>query len=897
MIGPRNPFGGLTFGGPSLFNKKSYGTQAKQEVVETGARLMMQPGTDTNPDAMGGSFSSAQLPPTANHEGDSIYWATLDPTDAPYGFTQSGVPRAGPAHTSSTGSALVSGGTYEGSVVGPNSSHAGPPGTAVGETIATGYQTPGATPGSTPGETIATGYQYQTLGETGGGPTYGGGEPSVAGSSSTATTQPGALPAAPTDPVTNITPTPGSKGISRLAGVPESSAPSEISNLSAGRLNPAEAERWGGYDVGSVATTASGTEVGGGSVVDLASSTGTIWTETELGSSSAGTASTATSAGSGSTASGSTYVSELGTKLTVPGTETKGGSWWGNVDINNEDAAWAFLQQKHMGQTAGRGPSIDMPDLPTPGMEARLSIAKTPGGPELGGEPSVYSEGGVIETPGTAGGTAGGAAWRQAGEWEADLPGVPEVGGDVLGSVGTGRASTGLSSELPGGRLAGLESVGLETVSLESNSMPNLLGDIPDDPIMPFDMNALDLDSLPSESLDSLYAGFEDIASDPANFSMGLEGVGMGMGKLSSFLKARVTDAGVGMMLMPLFNYIDSATGTPWVSRSIQGTLAALGLALTGDPFGVIAAPITWGIQEYYHQRERLLDNDDPSSQVGKKFGYVREGDKWYPAILASRERDEGWIGSNKTQIRMQYGKNLRWRKVKGSTEYEPYFEDGSYKLKDFHVWDAEVDDPLAEAGKSYRDRYDPLRDFYFMKEDETKTMLQDMFGGVTVTEAEDGHEFTKDEQEAIKFAQTRGYGNFSVHDDVPYDASALEGNVFEDQYESWADPYGENKDKTREDYRAMLMAERVLGLLRLFAGPSQERGDDAGLQVLGPGAAAHDRLRQERVRGLAQAPTGRERQQKAGELQRPDEPGLLGRRRRSSSAREGWPRPLPGPA
>ena len=108
----------------------------------------------------------------------------------------------------------------------------------------------------------------------------------------------------------------------------------------------------------------------------------------------------------------------------------------------------------------------------------------------------------------------------------------------------------------------------------------------------------------------------------------------------------------------------------------------------------------------------------------------------------------------------MQYGKNLRWRKVKGSTEYEPYFEDGSYKLKDFHVWDAEVDDPLAEAGKSYRDRYDPLRDFYFMQEDETKTMLQDMFGGVVVTEAEDGHEFTKDEQDSIKRAPTRGDGS-----------------------------------------------------------------------------------------------------------------------------------------
>ena len=115
------------------------------------------------------------------------------------------------------------------------------------------------------------------------------------------------------------------------------------------------------------------------------------------------------------------------------------------------------------------------------------------------------------------------------------------------------------------------------------------------------------------------------------------------------------------------------------------------GLIGGGDPFGVIAAPIGWGIQEYIKQRQRLIANGDPEAERGRKFGYVREGDKWYPAIQTSKERDEGWIGSNKTQVTFQYGTEIKWRKAKGSTEWIPYFEPGQYQMKNFHLCPAQL--------------------------------------------------------------------------------------------------------------------------------------------------------------------------------------------------------------
>ena len=152
--------------------------------------------------------------------------------------------------------------------------------------------------------------------------------------------------------------------------------------------------------------------------------------------------------------------------------------------------------------------------------------------------------------------------------------------------------------------------------------------------------------------------------------------------------------------------------------------------AVSGDPFGLIALPIIWGVQTFAEQRKRLEDNWEPESVLGKRFGYVRDKGKWYPSILTQRTRDEGWIGSNKTQITMQFGTELRWRKVKGSNNFEPYFEDGRFKQKNFHVRDAEVDDADRDGSKKYRDVYDPLRDFYFMNDEDTKKMLHGMGGG-----------------------------------------------------------------------------------------------------------------------------------------------------------------------
>ena len=315
---------------------------------------------------------------------------------------------------------------------------------------------------------------------------------------------------------------------------------------------------------------------------------------------------------------------------------------------------------------------------------------------------------------------------------------------------------------------------------------PVLIGDMPEAGAA-FDLGAVDWTMVKRPTVEALAEYITGDAGQDGAF-LGSDGIGQNLGMFSrvgfaNFLQSRIMDMGVGELLMPLFQWIDDATGTPWVSRGIQGAMALAGAAM-GDPFGVIAAPFLWSAQELQKQSMR--------KHYDKRYGFVREGDKWYPAYLTRSERDEGWIGSDRTQIRLSYGKDLKFKHQKGTGKMIPYFDEGSYRQKDFHVWDNELDTTDKQSSKQWRDQSDPLRDFYFMSEDETTDFLGKLGGGDTVTKYADDrdHAFTAEEQDAIKAAQASAFDMMQVHDDVSWG-------------ETW-DTYGTDEQKEYREIRAV---------------------------------------------------------------------------------------------
>ena len=156
------------------------------------------------------------------------------------------------------------------------------------------------------------------------------------------------------------------------------------------------------------------------------------------------------------------------------------------------------------------------------------------------------------------------------------------------------------------GSLGGIDTAELPDLPMDS---PFMLHETPPS-AADFDISkAIDWESMPPEAKSAFSDYFSSEASTDNSF-LSAEGIGQEAGLLSStgfsnFVEARLKDLGIGTLLAPYFMWLDRATGTPWVGRGIQGTMALAGLALAGDPFGVIAAPICWMAQEISKQNMR----------------------------------------------------------------------------------------------------------------------------------------------------------------------------------------------------------------------------------------------------------------------------------------------------
>lgn len=341
-----------------------------------------------------------------------------------------------------------------------------------------------------------------------------------------------------------------------------------------------------------------------------------------------------------------------------------------------------------------------------------------------------------------------------------------------------------------------------------SEESPLLLGDMPPTPPNSvFDFADIDWRNVDPRVIDQMS---EFITSDAGTEGTYLssEGLGQNLGLFSragfaNFLQSRFTDLGVGMVLQPIFNWIDDAADTPWVSRGIQGLMSIAG-AMMGDPFGAIMMPFGLGLQELSKQANRKLENDNPDANYGKRYGFVREGHKWYPAYLTRSERDEGWLGSDRTQIRMSYGTDLKFKRQKGTGKMIPYFDEGTYRQKDYHVWDNELDLSNEQSGKAWRDQTDPLRDFYFMSEEDTTSFLKKLSGGDLLQKYSDdpNYQFSAEEQEQFKQSQKEAYDMMKVHDDVSWeDTWAEHGN---EEQQAFYGQYGQYM-RTLQDVRTGL--------------------------------------------------------------------------------------------
>ena len=443
------------------------------------------------------------------------------------------------------------------------------------------------------------------------------------------------------------------------------------------------------------------------------------------GGTSVSTADTTTTVTTSPESSAKSFLGSLGTGKHSAGTA------WGTVsnlskDFTDPDAELDTLNPSSKSTVAGG--SIEMQNL---GGRTPMRPFDTAGGTTTTGS-SVY-------------------------DGDSDLSGHTSVAGSDGVSINT--------EVVPG-------SIELQPLAgtLSAPSMPRSeLGDLPDVPELGFLLDDLPGPSAPFElgnlGIDDVAPappGLSDFVGDLGNVALAPGGIGIAANKLMNFAKARVFDLGLGLALTPFFSWVDQQTGTGWTSRMVQLTMATTGFLFTADPFGLIAAPIGWAIQEFIDRRQRVLDNDDPEKIRGKKWGFVREGKNWYPAVTESQSKDEGG-GTDRSVLMLKYGSKVKWEQEKGTGNWVPTFENA--RFKEFKVSNKEIYG--AEAGKVYQERADPLRDFYLLDDDETTKMLTNFAGGDVMRQfsKEDGHVFTDAEKAEIQANQKQAFDMMQTHE------------------------------------------------------------------------------------------------------------------------------------
>ena len=126
------------------------------------------------------------------------------------------------------------------------------------------------------------------------------------------------------------------------------------------------------------------------------------------------------------------------------------------------------------------------------------------------------------------------------------------------------------------------------------------------------------------------------------------------------------------------------------------------------------------GINEMNIQHDRYLHNLDDSEVRGTKYGYVRLGEKWVPAILVHTHLDVG-LGARDQTVVMEYSKDPDGQLVwiyDGTSVRRPHFVNP--KQITFQATEDEVEFKEGRANK-----LDMLRDWKFISPTEHKGSIR----------------------------------------------------------------------------------------------------------------------------------------------------------------------------
>ena len=247
-------------------------------------------------------------------------------------------------------------------------------------------------------------------------------------------------------------------------------------------------------------------------------------------------------------------------------------------------------------------------------------------------------------------------------------------------------------------------------------------------------------------------------------------GFGLGAGGGFWIQKATFKDylmkQGKGLLAAPVVAALTMWLNTlsPDLGDYVSLAMVVADVATSGDPLGVVLYGLSQLWDAGSKARQKVLDNDNPDSKYGSRLGYVREGDKWYPAVLNSKFESTGLFATDASAT-MNYGNHLIWF-WDGSSKWVPGIANA--KSKDFVMSDSELDRSTTKAlgirfdGKAMSDQL-PVRDWYFLSDEDSRKVASGDFAFAPyeddVTTFSNGKRQVNDWRKALEFGQDWKWG------------------------------------------------------------------------------------------------------------------------------------------
>ena len=201
---------------------------------------------------------------------------------------------------------------------------------------------------------------------------------------------------------------------------------------------------------------------------------------------------------------------------------------------------------------------------------------------------------------------------------------------------------------------------------------------------------------------------------------IGVNSMGEGMFDLNGLMNSLGGVAFNNIIIRPILNSLMESGDVGKVIGNVVNIYGAIGMFMSADFVGLGVQGLMQVVDMYTDQLERIKSNDYSSDNADTRLMMVRDGNKWYPAVLKDRMKGEGLLDSANT-ISVVYGRPEDLKFVYEDGKYRAHFT--HQKQKTFRMDDSEWSGEKSTL--EYANKRDFMRPFYFLTKEEASTVLQ----------------------------------------------------------------------------------------------------------------------------------------------------------------------------